>query len=59
VLGQRQSGDPLLRFADIQRDVDLVQAATHAAAELIEADPRAARAHVERWLGSRQDLSYA
>ena len=59
VLGQRQSGDPLLRFADIQKDVDLVQAATQAAAELIEADPRAARAHVERWLGSRQDLSYA
>jgi ATP-dependent DNA helicase RecG len=59
VLGQRQSGDPLLRFADIQRDADLVQAAQQAAAELIEADPDAARAHVERWLGSRQELSHA
>ena len=59
VLGQRQSGDPLLRFADIQRDADLVQAATQAAAELIEGDPAAARAHVERWLGSRQDFSHA
>jgi ATP-dependent DNA helicase RecG len=59
VLGQRQSGDPLLRFADIQRDADLVQAAQQAAAELIDADPQAARAHVERWLGSRQELSHA
>ena len=59
VLGQRQSGDPLLRFADIQKDADLVQAATQAAAELIEADPQTARAHVERWLASRQELSHA
>jgi ATP-dependent DNA helicase RecG len=59
VLGQRQSGEPLLRFADIQKDVDLVRAATQAAAQLIEADPRAARAHVERWLGSRQELTHA
>jgi ATP-dependent DNA helicase RecG len=59
VLGQRQSGDPLLRFADIQRDADLVQAAQQAAAELIEADPDAARAHVERWLGSRKEMASA
>ena len=59
VLGQRQSGDPLLRFADIQKDADLVQAATQAAAELIEADPQTARAHVERWLASRQELGHA
>jgi len=57
VLGQRQSGDPLLRFADLERDADLVQAAQQAAAELIESDPAAARSHVERWLGSRRELS--
>ena len=59
VLGQRQSGDPLLRFADLQRDADLVQAAQRAAAELIDADPDAARAHVERWLGSRKEMASA
>ena len=55
----RQSGVPLLRFADIERDEDLVRAAREAAAELIGSDPGAARAHVARWLGSRQDLPYA
>jgi ATP-dependent DNA helicase RecG len=59
VLGQRQSGQPMLRFADLERDLDLVQAAQQAAAELIEADPGAARAHVERWLGSRKELASA
>jgi ATP-dependent DNA helicase RecG len=58
-LGERQSGAPLLRFADIERDEDLVRAAREAAAELIDSDPEAARAHVARWLGSRQDLTYA
>jgi len=58
-LGERQSGTPLLRFADPERDGDLVRAAREAAEELIGADPEAARAHVARWLGSRQDLTYA
>ena len=59
VLGERQSGLPLLRFADLERDSVLVEAARQAAAELIEKDPQAARAHVERWLGSRQELTHA
>jgi ATP-dependent DNA helicase RecG len=58
-LGERQSGVPLLRFADIERDDDLVRAAREAAGELISSGPEAARAHVARWLGSRQDLTYA
>ena len=58
-LGERQSGAPLLRFADPERDRDLVEAAVQAAAELIDSDPAAARAHVRRWLGSRQELTYA
>jgi ATP-dependent DNA helicase RecG len=52
-LGERQSGLPLLRFADLERDAALVEGARQAAAELIENDPAAARLHVERWLGSR------
>jgi ATP-dependent DNA helicase RecG len=55
-LGQRQSGQPLLRFADLERDVELVQAARDAAVQLIAHDPPAARAHVGRWLGSRHEL---
>jgi ATP-dependent DNA helicase RecG len=55
-LGERQSGDPLLRFADLTLDQDLVLAAQQSAAELIEKDPDAARRHVQRWLGSRQEL---
>ena len=58
-LGERQSGAPLLRFADLERDRDLVEAAVRAAPELMRADVQAARAHVQRWLGSRQDLSHA
>jgi ATP-dependent DNA helicase RecG len=55
-LGERQSGDPLLRFADLTLDQDLVLAAQQSAAELIEKDPAAAGKHVQRWLGSRQEL---
>jgi ATP-dependent DNA helicase RecG len=58
-LGERQSGAPLLRFADLERDRDLVEAAVQAATELIETDRDAARAHVTRWLGSRQELTHA
>jgi ATP-dependent DNA helicase RecG len=58
-LGERQSGAPLLRFADLERDQDLVGAAVQAAPGLIESDPAAARAHVARWLGSRQELTHA
>jgi len=58
-LGERQSGVPLLRFADLERDQDLVQAAVRAAPELIRDDSAAARAHVARWLGSRRELTQA
>ncbi|HXI35628.1 MAG TPA: ATP-dependent DNA helicase RecG, partial [Burkholderiales bacterium] len=56
VLGERQSGEPLLRFADLQKDGDLIEAATQAAAEMLEREPQAARAHVARWLRARQEL---
>jgi ATP-dependent DNA helicase RecG len=57
-IGERQSGDPLFRFADLARDADLVEAARESAEDLIERDPDAARVHVERWLGSRQELTH-
>jgi ATP-dependent DNA helicase RecG len=53
-LGSRQSGAPLLRFADLERDHDLVEMAREAAEELIRAGSPAVTRHLERWLGSRQ-----
>jgi ATP-dependent DNA helicase RecG len=58
-LGERQSGEPLLRFADLKRDGELVAQATEAALEMLARHPAAARAHVERWLGARKDLLQA
>lgn len=52
-LGARQSGAPLLRFADLNEDGDLLEAA-RATAEAILADhPDSAEKHLERWLGGR------
>ena len=58
-LGERQSGDALFRFADIRYDEDLILAARKAAEQLIEQAPEMARAHLQRWLGSRQELTHA
>jgi ATP-dependent DNA helicase RecG len=59
LLGERQSGAPLLRFADLTLDAPLIEEARAAAERLIEEDPAAARKHVARWLGSRQELTQA
>jgi ATP-dependent DNA helicase RecG len=55
-LGARQSGVPMLRFADLEADLDLLDAARAAAADLLRAHPAAARAHLARWLGGRHEL---
>ena len=55
LLGARQSGVPMLRFADLQCDLDLLEAAREAADQLLYKWPAQADAHLERWLGGRQD----
>jgi ATP-dependent DNA helicase RecG len=55
-LGARQSGVPLLRFADLERDVALIERARDAADELLRREPAAAQAHLQRWLGGRQEF---
>jgi ATP-dependent DNA helicase RecG len=55
-LGARQSGVPLLRFADPERDVALIELARDAADELLRVDPEAAKRHLERWLGGREEF---
>ncbi|MCC6610041.1 MAG: ATP-dependent DNA helicase RecG [Burkholderiales bacterium] len=56
VLGARQSGVPLLRFADLATDEPLLRAARAVADELLERDPSAAARHMQRWMGGRADL---
>jgi hypothetical protein len=56
-LGARQSGAPLLRFADIERDVDLLEAARETAAWMLRHEPARAEKHLARWLGSSAVLS--
>jgi ATP-dependent DNA helicase RecG len=56
LLGARQSGVPMLRFADLETDLDLIDAARDAAAELLRNEPARAQAHLQRWLGSREEF---
>ena len=55
-LGVRQSGLPLLRFADLETDIALLEQARDAADWLLKHDPNAARMHLQRWLGNRAEL---
>jgi ATP-dependent DNA helicase RecG len=55
-LGARQSGVPMLRFADLERDVALIEQARDAADELLRTDPAAAARHLDRWLGGKQEF---
>ena len=54
-LGARQSGAPLLRFADLTLDEPLVHQARQAATQLLATQPRIAEQHVARWLGSKAE----
>jgi ATP-dependent DNA helicase RecG len=58
-LGARQSGAPLLRFADLQTDAELLAWAREAAPRMLDAHPQLAMRHVSRWLGSQADFSWA
>ncbi|PCI59414.1 MAG: ATP-dependent DNA helicase RecG [Methylophilaceae bacterium] len=49
-LGTRQSGAPMLKIADLERDVDLLTSAKNIADELLAKHPQAADLHLERWL---------
>jgi ATP-dependent DNA helicase RecG len=55
-LGERQSGERVLRYADLMNDTELIRKAREAADAMAEQDPERARAHVERWYGSKRDL---
>ena len=55
-LGARQSGAPLLRFADLATDTELLEWARRVAPVLLHQHPELAARHVERWLGSKAEF---
>ena len=55
-LGVRQSGAPLLRFADLERDLDLLETARDLAPQLLRQHPQYAERHLERWLAGKSEL---
>jgi len=54
-LGARQSGAPLLRFADLATDTHLLEWARQSAADMLVRFPEAADRHVARWLGTKAE----
>ncbi|MBI5438650.1 MAG: ATP-dependent DNA helicase RecG [Nitrosomonadales bacterium] len=59
LLGARQSGVAMLRFADISADEDLLNQARQAADELLRDFPDAARGHLQRWMANKHDYLHA
>jgi len=54
-LGARQSGAPLLRFADLTIDAPLLEWARELAPAMLDRHPQLAERHVSRWLGGKSE----
>ncbi|HEU4458492.1 MAG TPA: ATP-dependent DNA helicase RecG [Methylibium sp.] len=54
-MGARQSGEALLRFADLEADAALLERARALAPTLWAERPDAARAWIDRWVGGKAD----
>lgn len=55
LLGTRQSGVPMLKIADLERDAHLLQLAKTTADQLLQRDPAAVSAHLQRWLSQAEE----
>ncbi len=55
-LGARQSGDAMLRFADLATDDAILEWARHEAPLLLDRHPALAHKHVQRWLGTKAEF---
>jgi ATP-dependent DNA helicase RecG len=55
-LGTRQSGVPMLKIADLERDADLLEVAKSMADRLIKEYPTAVEKHLERWMSHAGEL---
>ena len=56
-LGTRQSGVPMLKIADLERDANLLETAKSMADKLINEYPLAVEAHLQRWMRHAGELS--
>jgi ATP-dependent DNA helicase RecG len=54
-LGARQSGAPMLRFADLATDAALLAWARAVAPVMLDQHPDLAERHVLRWLGGKAE----
>jgi len=54
LLGARQSGVPMLRFADLEEDAELLAQARSLAPKMLNEHPDLAQAHLMRWLAGRE-----
>jgi ATP-dependent DNA helicase RecG len=59
LLGARQSGEAMLRFADIDEDESLLETARNLADELLRDAPEVAHAHLQRWMANKPDFLHA
>lgn len=55
-LGARQSGDAMLRFADLSTDTALLEWARKEAPMMLDRYPHLAEKHVQRWLGTKAEF---
>ena len=55
-LGARQSGDALLRFADLEKDYALLEWAKELAPHMLQRYPHLAQQHIQRWLGTKAEF---
>jgi len=56
LLGVRQSGVPMLKIADLERDVDLLEAAKDMADTLLQNYPAEVEQHLDRWMSTAGEL---
>ena len=59
LLGARQSGVAMLRFADINADEDLLEHARATADLLLRDHPDAARGYLQRWMAKKHEFLHA
>ena len=55
-LGARQSGDAMLRFADLANDTALLEWARQEAPMMLDRYPQLAEKHIQRWLGTKAEF---
>jgi len=56
LLGVRQSGVPMLKIAELERDVDLLEAAKDMADTLLQNYPAEVEQHLDRWMSTAGEL---